>query len=119
MVNPLSISTGVPQRDRRRDLTELTGSVHNTPSPQEGKQHIRQVERDAQALYSDATILAFPADYSQVSNTFLIFETVSLGGGVLRTPFADQDASDFVAVPVMLTVFPLNWRSNASFPANP
>ena len=49
MVNALSISTGVPQRDRRRDLTELTGSVHNTPRPQEGKQHVRQVEQYAHA----------------------------------------------------------------------
>jgi len=117
MVNALSISTGVPQRDRRRDLTELTGSVHNTPRPQEGSTFGR-LSSTLRPLYSDATILAFPADYSQVSNTFLIFETVSLGGGVLRTLFADQDASDFVAVPVMLTVFPLNWRSDASFPAS-
>jgi hypothetical protein len=106
MVNSLSISTGVPKPDRRRDPTELTGSVDNTSDHKEP--HIRQVERDAQASFQRCHHFGVSADYSQVSNTFLIFETVSLGGGVFRTPFADQDASDFVAVPVMLTVFPLN-----------
>jgi hypothetical protein len=107
MVNALSISTGVPKPDRRRDLTELTGSVHNTCDHNKEK-HIRQVERNAQASFQRCRHFGVSADYSQVSNTFLIFETVSLGGGVLRTLFADEDASDFVAVPVMLTVFPLN-----------